>query len=350
MRRRHLFLAALPLLQAACRGVGGGVADRRAPDDGGIGGTGRFAAAEHGSDDGGIGGTGVFGSVTGLGSLRVNGLLLETSPATAFETPGGAPVLPGDTVAAEAAPREGGGGAGRLLATRVAVFHPVTGPLERAADDGGGWSVLGTRLVLAPGVPVRDARGGAAAELRPGRTVAVSGLWRDEAVVATSLRVLDSGAPAAASLRGLLRAEGGGLVVGGTRVDARGVPAAGASVGRFVTVQGRPAGGGGLVAEGFEERPLAVFSGRVSALSVEGFVSPNRDAPGHHLSGFGLQLDPSSPAPARLGVRQVLLGRYRDLFRVEQGLPLPADDEARRRALEGAAAEAAIARWLSSLR
>ena len=348
MRRRHLLLATLPLLQAACRGAGDDVADRRAPEDGGIGGTGRFAAVDHGSGDGGIGGTGVFGSVTGLGSLRVNGLLLETSAATAFETLGGAPVLPGDTVAADAAPRGGGAPPG-LLAARVAVFHPLVGPLEQAAD---GWSVLGTRLVLAPGVPVRDARGGeaAVAELRPGRAVAVSGLWRDEAVVATSLRVLD-GVPAAASLRGLLRAEGGGLVVGGTRVDARGILAAGASVGRFVTVRGRlAAGGGGLVADDFEERPLAVFSGRVSALSVEGFVSPNRDAPGHHLSGFGLQLDPSSPVPARLGVRQVLLGRYGDLFRVEQGLPLPADEEARRRALQGAAAEAAIARWLSSLR
>ncbi|MBD0270986.1 MAG: hypothetical protein ICV73_03565 [Acetobacteraceae bacterium] len=346
MRRRHLLLAALPLLQAACRGIGGDVADRRGPDDGGIGGTGRFAAVGHGSDDGGIGGTGVFGSVTGFGSLHVNGLLLETSAATAFETLGGAPVLPGDAVAAEAVPR--GGGGLRLLATRVAVFHPLVGPLERAPD--GAWSVLGTRLLLAPEVPVRDGRGAAAApaEFRPGRAVAVSGLWRDEAVVATSLRLLDD-APAA-SLRGLLRAEGGGLLVGSTRVEARDLPAAAASVGRFVTVQGRPGARGGLVAEAFEERPLAVFSGRVSALSVEGFVAPNRDAPGHHLSGFGLQLDPSSAVPARPGVRQVLLGRYRDLFRVDQGLPLPVQEEARRQALSSAAAEAANARWLLSRR
>jgi hypothetical protein len=332
MRRRELLVATLPFVAAACSGTDTDrTADRRGPDDGGIG------------------GTGVFGSVTGLGSLRVNGLLLETSAATAFETLGGAPVLPGDTVAAEAAPHEGGDGGGRLLATRVAVFHPLVGPLERSAD-GGGWAVLGTRLQLGSDVPVRDGRGGAVApaELRPGRAVAVSGLWRDEAVIATSLRLLDD--VPAAFLRGLMRAEGGGLLVGGTRVEARGLPGAGASVGRFVTVQGRPGGRGGLVAEAFEERPLAVFSGRVSALSVEGFIAPNRDAPGHHLSGFGLQLDPSSPAPARLGVRQVLLGRYRDLFRVEQGLPLPADEEARRRTLTSAAAEAANARWLSSRR
>lgn len=325
MRRRRLLHAPL-LLPAACGGVGREVADRSGPDDGGIG------------------GTGVFGSVTGIGSLRVNGLRLETTAATAIETLGGVPVLPGDAVAAEAMPRAGGAG---LLATRVAVFHPLVGPLGRSGD--GGWSVLGTPLLLAPDVPLRDARGGAvSAELRPGRVVAVSGLWRNEAVVATSLRLLDD--TMAASLRGLLRAEGGNLVVGGTRVDARGAPAAPGSVERFVTVRGRPDARGGLIAEALEEAPLAVFSGRVSALSVEGFVAPNRDAPGHHLSGFGLPLDPSSPVPARLGVRQVLLGRYRDLFRVEQGLALPADEEARRRALAGAAVEAANARWLSPRR
>jgi uncharacterized protein DUF5666 len=330
MRRRHLLsAAALPLLPAACRG-GDGVAS---------------AERRGAGDDGGIGGTGVFGSVTGLGSLRVNGLLLETSAATAVETLAGAPVLPGDTVAAEAVRRDGGD---RLLATRVAVFHPLLGPLERTA--GGGWAVLGTRLLLAADTPVRDGRGDpvAPAALRPGQAVAVSGLWRDEAVVATSLRLLDDGAAMApvAALRGLLRAEAGALVVGGTRVDARNMPAA-PGVGSFVTVHGRPGAGGGLVAEVIEERPLAVFSGRISALSVEGFAAPNRDAPGHHLSGFGLQLDQSSPVPPRPGVRQLLLGSYRDLFRVDAGLALPADVAARRQALASAAAASANARWLS---
>lgn len=340
MRRRHL-LAALPLLSTGCRGDGGTLAEARGgADDGGIGGTGLFATGQ-GSDDGGIGGTGVFGAVTGLGSLRVNGLLLETSGVTAVETLAGSPVLPGDTVAAEAVRLDGG----RLLATRVAVFHPLIGPLERSAD--GGWTVLGTRLLLAADTPVRDPRGAAvgSAALRPGRTVSVSGLWRDETVVATALRLLAEDAPPVAVLRGLLRAQDGAVLLGGTRVDARGLPGA-PPVGRFVTLHGRP-GPRGLAVEALEERPLAVFSGRVSALSVEGFIAPNRDAPGHHLSGFGLPLDPSSPVSPRPGVRQLLLGRYRDLFRVDQGVPLPADDAGRRQLLAGGAATTANARWLA---
>jgi Domain of unknown function (DUF5666) len=342
MRRRHL-LAALPLLSAGCRGGGGALTRAQGTDDGGgggIGGTGLFASS-HDPDDGGIGGTGVFGTVSGLGSLRVNGLLLETSGATAVETLAGAPVLPGDTVAAEAVRRIGA----RLLATRLAAFHPLIGPLEQSAD--GGWMVLGTRVLLAADTPVRDTRSAAStpsAALRPGRMVAVSGLWRNEAVVATALRLLPD-APPFAVLRGLLRAQDGAVLLGGTRVDAQGLPAA-PPVGRFVTLHGRPAPRG-LAVEAVEERPLAVFSGRVSALSVEGFIAPNRDEPGHHLSGFGLPFDPSSPVSPRPGVRQLLLGRYRDLFRVDQGMPLPADDADRRRALAGSAAAAANARWLA---
>ena len=346
IRRRHLSLAALPLLLAGCRGDGAARVEARGDGEGGIGGTGLFASGGGGPDEGGIGGTGVFGAVTGLGSLRVNGLLLETSGATAVETLGGSPLLPGDTVAAEAVRRDGGG---RLLATRVVAFHPLIGPLERT-QDGGGWAVLGTPLLLAADIPVRDARGAAlapAAALAPGRVVAVSGLWREEAVVATALRVLEDAAQPAlvAAVRGLLRAEAGAVLVGGTRVDARRLPAA-PPVGRFVTLHGRP-GERGLVAEILEERPLAVFSGGVSALSVEGFLAPNRDVPGHHLSGFGLPFDSSSPVSPRPGVRQLLLGRYRDQFRVDQGLPLPADNAARQQALAGGAAAAAIARWLA---
>src|SRR3712207_7137318 len=56
------------------------------------------------------------------------------------------------------------------------------------------WSVLGTRLLLAPEVPVRDGRGAAAApaEFRPGWAVAASGLWRDEAADRKSTRLNSS--------------------------------------------------------------------------------------------------------------------------------------------------------------
>lgn len=69
-------------------------------------------------------------------------------------------------------------------------------------------ALLGLTL-LPPGVPVRDAEGREAAgpaDLRAGMTVAVSGLWRGDAVVAGAVRVLRGEGPARqAVLRGQLR-------------------------------------------------------------------------------------------------------------------------------------------------
>jgi hypothetical protein len=290
-----------------------------------------------GKEEGGIGGTGIFGSVTGLGSLRVNGLRLETRADTAIESLArdGAPVLPGDVVAAEAVRVDGG-----LRATRLAVFHPLIGPAEFGPD--GTLEVLGTPVAVPAGTPVRDADGAPLAVLPAGATVAVSGLWRGEGVVAGSLRLLDG--PPRAELRGQLRRMGFGLAVGRTRLDRRGLP--GLEPERFVVIQGRQ-GPAGLVVEGLAERPLAVFSGAVGALSVEGFVALNATEPGFHLSGFGLPLDSGSARIPPVGQRQLMLGRYGQAFRIEAGLPLPAEAPAREAALGAPAAEAAIRRWLA---
>jgi hypothetical protein len=323
MIRRRDALRALPaagLLAAGCapvarRFAGGG-------EEGGIGGT-------------GILGTGIFGTVTALGSLQVNGLRVETDAGMPAGT-----VMPGDTVAVEASPAGGG-----LRARRVTVFHPLVGPLGTLAD--GRPAVLGTAILADPALPVRAADGSAlpAGMLpRPGQVVAVSGLWRDDTVVATAIRLVEPSRPA--TLRGQLRRQGFAWRIGGTPLRFRGlVPDLLEET--FVTVSGVPAEDG-LVVQQLEENPLAVFSGRVASLSVEGFRARNRGAPGFHLSGFGLPLDPASPAAPPTGTRQLLLGSYGGAFRVAEGLALP-DDPARRAALlEGPEAAAAIRRWLSA--
>ncbi|MGG5819038.1 DUF5666 domain-containing protein [Falsiroseomonas sp. HW251] len=296
----------------------------------------RFAG---GDEEGGIGGTGIFGTVTALGSLQVNGLLVETGAGTRIETLTGGPVLPGDTVAVEAARAEG-----RLVARGVTAFHPVMGPIGALPDSG--LSVLGTSVAVEPGVPVRAADGSVlpAAVLRPGQMVAVSGLWRGDSVVATALRLVEPASGAV--LRGQLRRRGLAWQVGGTQLLFRGLmpnlPEEG-----FVTVRGaaRPEG---LVVESLEEQPLMVFSRRIDALSVEGFGAVNRGAPGFHLAGFGLPLDPTSPAVPPPGERWLLLGQRGATFRVAEGLALPADPARRAALLEGPEASALIRRWLAA--
>lgn len=296
----------------------------------------RFA----GGEEGGIGGTGIFGTVTALGGLQVNGLKVETGRNTVMETFAGVPVLPGDTVAVEAA-RDGG----VFHARRVTAFHPLVGPLGVLPD--GGLAVLGTAIAYDPAMPTWAVDGTAlpaAAMLRPGRIVAVCGLWRGEQVVATALRLVEPASGVV--LRGQLRRRGFAWQVGGTRLLFRGLlpdlPEEG-----FVTVRGVP-GPDGLTVESLEEQPLAVFSSRIAALSVEGFSARNRGVPGFHLSGFGLPLDPASSAVPLPGERRLFLGRFRAAFQVTEGLTLPADPARRAALLEGAEAATAIRRWLAS--
>jgi hypothetical protein len=289
-----------------------------------------------GGEEGGIGGTGIFGTVTALGSLRVNGLRVETGPGTMLEAPAGA-VQPGEVVAVEAE-RDGA----VLRARRVAVFEPLLGPAETLPD--GRLVVLGTPVLLGAEVPVRAANGAAVPQtaLRPGIRIAVSGLWRGDAVVATSLRLAGETGPAA--LRGQLRRRGFAWQVGGTRLRFPG-PVGDLAEEGFVTLRGLP-GPDGLQVESLDERPLGVFARRVEALSVEGFAARNRGAPGFHLSGFGLPLDATSPAVPLPGERRLLLGRYSAAFRVAESLPLPEDPARRAETLEEMEAAAAIRRWL----
>ena len=73
----HLFLGVLALLLAACAPTGDRPLRTAAGSDheeGGIGGTGLRP-----DEEGGLGGTGLFGTVTGFGSIRLNGLRLRVN-------------------------------------------------------------------------------------------------------------------------------------------------------------------------------------------------------------------------------------------------------------------------------
>jgi hypothetical protein len=319
IRRRALLQAgpALGLLAAGC------AADRVQ------------VATTHGPDEGGIGGTGIFGVLTGRGSLMLNGLTLLTDAATRVETLEGlGTARPGDAVAVHAVPV-----GGALLATRVGVFHPLVGPL--AFEPGGGFAVLGTPVAIAPDTVLRDHRGRLLAHpaLRAGHRVAVSGLWRDDTVVASGLTLLPAGE--GVQLRGLLRRRADGAAVGRTRLAGIAIPAALAD--RYVTVHGRATPSGlDIVSLVAESPPL--LTPRVGPLAVEGFVVPNRDAPGFHLGGFGLPLA-AGAAPLPAGRRALLLGRYAEAFAVDAAIALPDQVSDRVRLLSTAAPQDAIRRW-----
>lgn len=289
-----------------------------AGQEGGIGGTGIHGAGV----EGGIGGTGaqaatgVFGAITGFGSLHVNGLRIDTGAAAMVDSVlGPAPVAAlraGDAVAITATKGPGGG----LQAASIARFLPLVGPVS-AVD--GGLEVMGTPVILPPDAP-------SVGRLSAGDRVAVSGLWRGGAVVATRITRADGVGEDWISGT-VFPARSGGAVIGATRLRA-----ADLRRGAFATARGQFMDGVFNAAE-IDHRPMAVFDAPVARLVVEGFLAPNPGAPGVHLSGFGLPFDPTSPIAPVIGERSVFDGQFDGAYRVETRRALPAGAAARQGAL-----------------
>lgn len=131
---------------------------------------------------------GVVGTVLGsqAGTVEVNGFSIDTPPETAL-TIGPNPVgqlenarIPVGTVVEIAAERQ----AGRLVAREVDAIFALQGPVQRVDPGLGRLTVMNTEVVLEPGAVVPP---GGLASIRPGQRVAVSGIWRDEALIASRI-------------------------------------------------------------------------------------------------------------------------------------------------------------------
>ena len=283
--------------------------------EGGIGGTGVRP-----DEEGGLGGTGVFGTITGLGSIHLNGLRVEIPAAVDAS---GLDV--GDTVAVETVRSDG-----TLTARSLADILPLVGPVDRLDPERRQLSVMGTPVVLDDGAIVADRSGSVleVAQLEVGEWLQVSGIWRSGAVVASRLVRVPAGADA--RVTGLLGGQGTIRSIGGTAVD---LTCCSATPAGFASVAGSYRDGR-LVAERSASGTATLFAPSVDRLVVEAFLARNPDDPGFHLSGFGIPMDPASPVPPAVGQRSIFVGRLDGDFLIERSYPVPGDRAARLRALD----------------
>ena len=310
--RRAVLTSLAAMLTAACAPMAGGrpdgaVADRAPPIEGGIG------------------GTGIIGVVTGLGSIRVNGLdiaLPENTPvADVFGARAVATLAVGHSVTVEAA-----GPTDRLTARRVSIVHPLAGRIESVGLDGRRFRLLGVDVTLEPGAP------GAALAVA-GERVAVSGAWRGDGVVAARLDPLPATTPAA--LAGTVQAGNGPdgrRLAGFALALPAGMPVP--AVGSFAAVLGQVAGDR-FVVETLRAGRFAGVAGPLVRLSVEGYLEPVSAAPGYAVSGLGHSFDDGARLDRLASGRAVFVGRYDGTFVVRHGLPLPEGLAARLAVLDG---------------
>ncbi len=312
--RRAVLTSLAALAAAACQPVSG---DR--PTSGGR--SDAVLADRSPPIEGGIGGTGIVGTVTGLGSIRVNGLTVALAADTAIADVYGARDAGmlgiGQSVTVEAA-----GPTSALVARRVAIVYPLAGRIEAVGLDGRGFRLLGVDVVLEPGAP-------GTALVTVGRRVAVSGAWRGAGVVAARLDPLDDRAPAV--LSGTVRAGSGpsGRRLGGLALDLPGGLAE-PEAGSFAALTGRPVGGR-FVVESVQPGRFAGAAGPLARLSVEGYLEPVTAAPGYVVSGLGHSFDEAARLDRLADARAVFVGTYDGAFVVRHGLALPEGLDARAR-------------------
>ncbi|MGF1445329.1 MAG: DUF5666 domain-containing protein [Pikeienuella sp.] len=268
--------------------------------------------------EGGIGGTGIVGVVTALGSIRVNGLRIgiadDTEVVNAFGPLPPSALRRGMSVTVEAAEAPG-----RLVARRVVIDHPLIGRVSRISPDGRRLRVLGTEVRLEPTVN---------APIAEGDTVAVSGLWRRGAVVASRIDRLAEPGPSV--MAGEIAAGTSGLALGGLTLS---LPSGTAlTPGQFATLIGQPDGTRFDVARLRPARFVGA-AGPLVRLSVEGYLSVIERAPGFAISGLGHSFDRGARLAGLSDDRAVFVGPYAQTFRVAAALPLPTSPWARARAL-----------------
>ncbi|MEO1293797.1 MAG: hypothetical protein AAFV62_13400 [Pseudomonadota bacterium] len=172
-----------------------------------------------GENEGGIGGTGIVGTITGFGSIRVNGFRVEMPDAApVFSVLGDRrfdSIALGETVAVIARGEAEAAVSGQAASLRFPVIGTVS------EFKGLTMRVLGVPVLLETGAAI--VAPGKDGGLRPGvigdgDRVAVSGLWRGSMVVASRVEVLPREQTISGTAGILRRSADGRFRIGGTPI------------------------------------------------------------------------------------------------------------------------------------
>lgn len=273
-------------------------------------------------NEGGIIGTGIVGTITDIGSIYVNGIRVTYDDSLQVETAFGMEsprhLAPGDTVSIEALVDDG-----VFRATSIERYQPIIAPIEAMATDRSWIQALGVRVTLDQTTRVAVVEGTREIDrqdLQLGAWIAVSGLWRDDEVVASGIKWIAR--QPVASVRGVLNNTiRGALRIGGVRV--KNMEQSRIEIGRIAAAQGileRPGGKTRLAVRRFA---IKRFSPQIRRLLVEGFASrPTRNG-AYTIYGSGLTsfaADSDEPMSTK---RSLFCGTLNGTFDIERSIPLP---------------------------
>jgi hypothetical protein len=300
------------LLLAACATAPMQSAQNDPRNGDGVGGTGvsRGMVADNRNGDG-VGGTGILGTISGFGSIIVNGLELEYDRVTRVEVDGRPASLEdlkvGQVILGTARTKNG-----ELYLDSIEMLHAVTGPIETIDHDAQTMTVLGQK--------VRVNLGGDAGAiesfktLTKGDVVSISGLrMADATIVAT--RIDQRPDDGRLIVRGLASAVSSGSV----RVGGLDIPLDNQSTISPVKDGGRVFVSGRMVNGRFTPdvvigSPALPFENGVNDVSLEAYVPGSA---GQILMIEGVAVDGAAlPAGTGAGDRIVVTGRVSGADRI----------------------------------
>lgn len=280
----------LPAIASAedCRGIGG---TGRASLDCGIGGTGKsmtgIGGTGHGGiggtgslankagiggtghSDGGIGGTGIVGTITGFGSIWVNGLEVDYDAKTKLlnnETSAKTDELAiGQIVVVEAK-----GDDQRLQADKITVIHAVDGEISAISAGQDKLTVLGQSVSRTAQTVVQERQSQQPAiQLKQGEHIRVSGLRMANGQIVAS-RIERSNAAAESGVVGPITAiDGDTIQIYDLKIRTK--QRTGFKVGQEIVVKGRVENGMLNAAE-ITLSPVTRLYGRTERINLQGYV------------------------------------------------------------------------------
>ena len=228
------------------------------------------SAQDSDTREGGLTGTGIVGIITKLGSFFVNNQRVTYAPDTSVqsvlgELPAGA-LVPGDTVATQVV-RVGES----WVARDIRQIHPIIGPIS--ARSGDFLTIMGTKVDLTD-VDTPD--------LNLGDWVAISGLWRENEIAASRVKVIPAQQQGTILGSFLDTSENASFMMGGSRVS--GIAPRHATFGDVLQASGTPQPTG-LEAKVIK---LGLFDVDIGIVLVQGHLSQPTAAGQYTVLGGGL--------------------------------------------------------------
>ncbi len=247
-------------------------------EDGGIGGTGIIAMGDP-DEDGGIGGTGIVGTITGFGSIYVNGHRITYDNNLLIETKDGI-IGPKDLKLGQVIAVETEAKGDIFVAQNARLQYEVAGPIGAIDETGNRIEVMGQIVELSENTQYGSF---SKISMKTGQFVEVSGLRSDENTIQAS-RLDLGGNSRNIALRGRISAaDDMGFYIGQKHIkyeDVEGLR--NIEVGKKVDIVG-PFNGRRLRARIESDIP---FEGRMKNLSVEGFLQRHKRRAGYRLGNM----------------------------------------------------------------